>query len=161
MEKIKVLFVCLGNICRSPMAEAHFIAHVRNAGLEDRFLIDSAGTSGHHAGEKADSRMRYTAGAHGIDIQSRSRQLLRSDLMEFDYILAMDRSNQRNILALDRGVNPMRAKLHLMREFETDPDNLDVPDPYYGGQDGFEEVYAMLKESTANLLKSIRQEQGI
>ena len=161
MEPIKVLFVCLGNICRSPMAEGLLIDLVGKQNLATKIHIDSAGTSGHHDGELADARMRQTATRHGIQLTTRSRQIKANDLHTFDYILAMDRSNLRNIEALRHPGNPGKAKLHLMREFDPLADSLDVPDPYYGGQDGFEAVFQMLGRANAAFLEHLRKENGL
>lgn len=159
MDAVKVLFVCLGNICRSPMAEGLFDDLVKKSGLSERFEIDSAGTSNHHEGELADRRMRETARRHGIELVTRARPLRRKDLQEFDYIAAMDRSVFRAIQAL-RGESAT-ANVFLMRDFDPSPDSPDVPDPYYGGSEGFEEVYQILLRSTMELLAHIRVEKGI
>lgn len=161
MQEVKVLFVCLGNICRSPMAEGLFLDLIAKENLANRFFVDSAGTSGHHAGELADSRMRATAAAHGVHLPSRSRQLKYADLETFDYILAMDRSNFRNIESLKHPGKEFKAKVILMRDFDQESDSPDVPDPYYGGQSGFEDVYQMLKRANVDLLAHIRKEKGI
>ena len=150
--KTKVLFVCLGNICRSPMAEGLFINKVHSLGIQDEFTIDSAGTAGYHAGGLPDQRMRETAKRRGIELRSRARQILPSDLLEFDIILAMDDSNYDNILQLSNGNH--HAEIIKMGKFfdESEPD---VPDPYYGGQKGFEDVFDMLDKSCDNLLEYI------
>ncbi|MEM7656211.1 MAG: low molecular weight protein-tyrosine-phosphatase [Bacteroidota bacterium] len=158
---VRVLFVCLGNICRSPMAEGLFIHKVKEAGLEDQFEIDSAGTSGWHEGDRADARMRETAASHGVDLPSRSRQVKESDYRRFDYILAMDESNFRNLKEGHTQTPAATAQLFKMRQFEADAANENVPDPYYGGQRGFEEVYEMLDRATEGLLQHIREEQGM
>ncbi|MCI4669925.1 MAG: low molecular weight phosphotyrosine protein phosphatase [Bacteroidia bacterium] len=157
MAKIKVLFVCLGNICRSPMAEGLFIHKVNERGLQDRFEIDSAGTSGWHQGEPADSRMRGVARGHGVNLPSSSRKLLAEDFREFDYILGMDASNMRDIedLAREGRSSENKAELIKMRDFDEHAKGADVPDPYYGGQKGFEDVYEMLDRSTEALLDYI------
>jgi protein-tyrosine phosphatase len=159
MDQLNVLFVCLGNICRSPMAEGLFAHLVAAEHLADRFRIDSAGTSGHHDGERADARMRQCAQGHGITLHSRSRKVRVEDFTEFHYILAMDRSNYDDLLALARRHGLPTDGVLLMRSFEPDARSLDVPDPYYGGQDGFEEVYHILDRATRGFLRSIPTER--
>lgn len=150
--KVKVLFVCLGNICRSPMGEGAFIHHVEKAGLSDRFEIDSAGTAAYHVGSAADERMRNVAHSHGIILRSRARQITVEDLGYYDYILAMDSSNFSNIQKL---VGRQLNNLHLMRDFDEQLDHVDVPDPYYGGLEGFENVYQMMIRSTEKLMHKL------
>ncbi len=150
----KVLFVCLGNICRSPLAEGAFREHVSKAGLADQFLIDSAGTGHWHAGETPDKRSVATARAHGVDIsEQRARQLQRSDLERFDYILAMDRSNLEAIQSM---AGTSSASVSLMLN-ETSAGETDVPDPYYGANDQFERVWQMVDEAAEALLARIRK----
>ena len=156
-ETVGVLFVCLGNICRSPLAEGAFQAHVERRGLGERFTIDSAGTSGFHSGELPDARSVAVARHHGVDIShQRSRQLLRDDLNRFDYILAMDRSNRKNIVALRKPGD--RASVSLMMSELEPPSAEEVPDPYYGGEGGFEAVWGMVVQSTEALLDRILEE---
>ena len=135
---IKVVFVCLGNICRSPLAEGAFRQHVEAAGLGHAFEIDSAGTAGYHAGELPDPRSIEVAQRNGVDLTTqRSRKLLKADLDRFDVVVAMDRSNLRNIQNLGQGT----AELILMRDEAPGPRGREVPDPYYGGPRGFDEVW--------------------
>lgn len=157
MDKIKVLFVCLGNICRSPMAEGLFIHKIKERGIEGRFGVDSAGTSGWHVGEPADSRMRQTAQNRGVYLPSRSRKLLPEDFREFDYIIGMDASNMSNIIRLEEDYpDPAnKASVVKMRDFDPKAPGADVPDPYHGGQKGFEEVYDMLDRSTETFLNHL------
>ncbi len=167
-KRTGVLFVCLGNICRSPLGEGIFRHRVEAAGLGDRFEIDSSGTSGWHAGEAPDPGSVRVARARGIDISGqRSRALTREDLERFDVIVAMDASNRRNILSLAGagGAEALRGRLWLMRNFEREEDGSGddegVPDPWGGGARGFEEVFEIVDRSCANLLTWIRRERGM
>lgn len=153
----KILFVCLGNICRSPLAEGVFRKQVAEAGLGDEFEVDSAGTGAWHVGEAPDRRMRQTASRHGVyldDIQARTFN--RADLDRFDLILAMDRSNLRDILAM---ADPeQRTKVKLFRSYDgSDVGQKDVPDPYYGGPDGFEHVFEIVERTSKNILSSVSE----
>ena len=149
---INVLFVCLGNICRSPLAEGAFRARVDAANLSHRFFIDSAGTGHWHAGEAPDPRSIATAQSHGVDISGqRARQLQRSDLTRFQHIFAMDQSNLRIIreMATDDS-----AAINLFLS-ETSALPTEVPDPYYGGDGQFELVWQMVDEAAAALLSRL------
>lgn len=155
MEKSKILFVCLGNICRSPSAEAVFKGLVENAGLNGNMEIDSAGTSGWHAGEPADHRMRLHARKRGYDLTSISRKFdPSSDFDHFDLIIGMDDENMRNLRNMARTAED-REKLHKMTDFCEDTDYDSVPDPYYGGEDGFELVLDLLEDAGRGLIKRI------
>lgn len=150
----KLLFVCLGNICRSPLAEGIFIHLLKEKGLLARFEIDSAGTIGYHCGQRADSRALELARRHGVDLPSISRPIEAEDFERFDLLLAMDRSNRRDLLELCP--EPLRHKVKLMREYdEGENRGLDVPDPYYGGPEGFQKVYDMLLTCCKNLLAEL------
>lgn len=152
---MRILFVCLGNICRSPLAEAVFRKHVYDAGLGEEHEVESAGTGGWHVGERPDSRMRKTAEKHGVYLENiRARRFDRSDLDRFDLILAMDRSVLHDIQSM---ADPnQREKVRLFRTYdEFGGEESDVPDPYYGGQDGFETVYEIVERTSKNLLESI------
>jgi protein-tyrosine phosphatase len=153
---MRVLFVCLGNICRSPTAEGVMRALVHDAGLQDEIELDSAGTGAWHVGSAPDPRAVAAAGARGIALEGSARQVRSEDLEEFDLILAMDRSNLR---ALRRLADAPRADVRLLREFDpasTSGADLDVPDPYYGSGDGFEEVLDLLDAACRSLLARIR-----
>ncbi len=152
-----VLFVCLGNICRSPLAEGIFRHLVRERGLGERFRIDSAGTGAWHVGEGPDPRSREVAARNGIDLDGqRARQVRPGDLAEFDYVVAMDRDNVRD---LERLANPetARATLLLLRDHDPEPGDGDVPDPYYGGPRGFDTVFDMIRRSAEALLDDIAE----
>ena len=138
-----ILALCLGNICRSPIAEGLLRVHVEKAGLQ--ITIDSAGTSGYHAGEAPDSRSIEVMKHHGYDISmQRSRQLTKQDFQRFDLILAMDESNVRNARRLAQS-DEEKNKVQLLLE-----GGAEVPDPYYGGQNGFETVYQMIEQAVLN-----------
>lgn len=161
MSNVSVLFVCLGNICRSPMAEGLFAHLVEAEGLSDHIQVDSCGTSGWHIGEPPDSRMQETALTHGVRLGSRARQLKAEDFLTFDYILPMDHNNYRNVMAMREQVDGAKAQVYLMRYFDEQAPEADVPDPYYGGQKGFEDVYQMLERSCQKLLAHIREEHQL
>lgn len=154
---IKVLFVCMGNICRSPTADGVFKHIVEQAGLSDQIYIDSAGTHSYHIGSQPDSRSQAAALKRGIDLSSlRARQVNREDFAKFDYVLAMDRENYRDLQSL---CSPEQAKkLHLFLEFAPELETREVPDPYFGrGQDGFEHVLNLIEAASQGLLTDIRQ----
>lgn len=151
---LKIVFVCLGNICRSPTAEGIFIHKVRERRLELFFYIDSAGTAAYHVGEPANSKSQFTANKYGVHLPSRARLFEYEDLKEFDLIVAMDSSNMKNISALDR-TSKFEEKLFMMRDFDPSPDDKNVPDPYYGGMHGFEKVYEIVERSCDQLLNEL------
>ena len=150
-----VLFVCLGNICRSPLAEGIFLHLVEQAGLSERFEIDSAGTGAWHVGELPDARATIVASQHGVELTSRARQITDDDLSHFDWVIAMDRENLRNVerMALSAGSD---AEIHLLRTFDRTGEGDEVPDPYYGGVSGFENIYEMVHRSCLVLLDRLR-----
>ena len=156
--EIAVLFVCLGNICRSPLAEGVFRGLVEEAGLAHRFRVDSAGTGSWHLGDPPDSRSVAVATHNGVRLAGRARRVDVGDLDDFDWILAMDRSNHRSIEGLSRGDAP--ARIHLLRDFDPDGGDTDVPDPYYGGSGGFQEVFDIVDRSCRALLDHILNEDG-
>jgi protein-tyrosine phosphatase len=155
MNTIKVLFVCLGNICRSPLAEGIFRHKVSEKGLENSFLIDSAGTANYHVNELPDSRSIAVAAQHGIALRHRVRQLVAKDFTDFDYILVMDDANLSNAKKLSQKVAQPSAKLLKMREFDDSKSASDVEDPYYGTAVAFQQCYEILNQSTENFLAEL------
>ncbi len=152
---VKVLFVCTGNICRSPTAEGVFRALIDQEGLSDRILIDSAGTGSWHVGESPDPRSQEAAKRRGIDLSPiRARQVARSDFAAFDYVLAMDSGNYRQL----ESICPFEAenKLSMFLDFAPSAERTDVPDPYYGGANGFDHVLDLIEEGSRGLLADIR-----
>lgn len=150
----KLLFVCLGNICRSPSAEAVMNGFIKERGLDSHITCDSAGTYGGHAGEPADSRMMRHASIRGYDLTSRSRQLKEKDLEKFDLIIGMDDSNMKNIRHLDRN-SKFDHKIVKMTDYCTRTAATEVPDPYYGGAQGFENVLDILEDACEGLLNQL------
>ena len=155
---ISICFVCLGNICRSPTAEAVMLQRIHQNNLQDRIYIDSAGTAAYHVGEQADARSREHALNRGYHIRSRARQFTKEDLDKFDYVIVMDPSNQQNILRLCT-TEEQKQKIYLFRSFEGEENNLmkqyDVPDPYYGGSKGFEMVLDICERCSDGLIDFI------
>lgn len=156
----KVMFVCLGNICRSPLAEAIFKHKVKNRGLDDVLWADSAGTSDYHIGEPPDSRTVRNALKNGVTVDHRGQQLTVKHLDEYDYIFAMDSQNHASIQRLVNG-RRIRAKIDLIRSFDPLSPGGEVPDPYYGGEHGFQEVFEMLDRSIEKLIDYLVEENGI
>lgn len=155
-ENISVLFVCMGNICRSPTAEAVFRHYVENAGLSEFILIDSAGTHDYHIGHAPDLRSQQAAGQRGYDMSSlRGRQVKGQDFERFDYVLAMDKAN----LAILQYLLPRGCKKHpqLFLDYAHHHHEREVPDPYYGGEQGFEHVLDMVEDAAQGLLQHIQQ----
>ena len=173
-SRTSVLFVCLGNICRSPLAEGIFRHQAELRGLAGRFEVDSAGTGAYHAGEPPDSRSVAVAASRGVRLAGTARQVVMDDFERFDLIVAMDESNQRS---LDRlrdggarrdsgrrqrgrgGATPRgdrhRARIVMMRDYDPGGGDPDVPDPYYGGAEGFERVYRILERACGGLLDEL------
>ena len=158
---VKVLFVCLGNICRSPLAEGIFKHKVNRDGLTGKIHVESAGTSGWHIGEGPDLRSVEIAEQHGIDLDSYGRKVINEDFNEFDYILAMDSSNHSDLRRMPSSSGNGAAKLYLMRDFDDFGKGHDVPDPYYGGDDGFSYVFELLDRSCENLLEQIKKDHHL
>lgn len=154
-DRFKVLFVCMGNICRSPTAEGYFRHHLQQAGLAAAFEVDSAGTHGYHVGHPPDERARQTAAKRGIDLSAlRARQLTAEDFDHFDLVLGMDDANMAAIASLGQG---RAARVARMLDWGGGALE-EVPDPYYGGQSGFEQMCDLLDTATAALLESLRRE---
>jgi protein-tyrosine phosphatase len=156
---MRLLFVCMGNICRSPTAEGAMRRVLLEAGLDARVEVDSAGTGAWHVGDSADPRARAAARRRGIELHSIARQVTGEDLDRFDLVLAADAENQRDLLALAGEDPERRAKVRLLREFDqasVKAGELDVPDPYYGGADGFDDVLDIVDAACRGLLAEIR-----
>lgn len=155
-EAFKILIVCMGNICRSPTAEAVFRAKVREAGLEKHVKVDSAGTHGFHAGEAPDARAQRAAKKRGYELENLvARQITKEDFTNYDLILAMDWDNH----ALLQQIAPRQFhhKIKLLMSFATEHESAVVPDPYYGGPDGFEVVLDYVEDASANLVDFVRR----
>lgn len=156
---IRVLFVCLGNICRSPMAEGIFQHLLHEEGMTDQFYCDSAGTSNYHLGKRPDSRTLQVLEQKGIRTRHRARQILHQDLESFDYLIAMDESNFRHLERMHLSLKAPRAQIRSMIDFipmAHNPQNYTaIPDPYYGDLSDFEEVYNLLYPGCQNLLTEL------
>jgi protein-tyrosine phosphatase len=157
MNMARVLFVCLGNICRSPAAEGVFESLVKAEGLEGSIEIDSAGTSSSHVGEKADRRMRNHAIRRGYELTSLSRQFVAADFEKFDFIVVMDDSNYSNVVRLDHS-DVYSNKVYKMVDFCEQMSPKEVPDPYYGGEQGFETVLDIVEDASRGLLKVVKKD---
>jgi len=150
-----LLFVCLGNICRSPLAEGVFLHLAEEAGLGEAFEVDSAGTGAWHVGERPDPRSLEVAERHGVELPGHARRVTEEDFRRFDHIVAMDRSNLRDLQALQPA--DATALLQLLRDHDPHPGDGEVPDPYYGGDDGFDRVYEMVLRSCRTLLEKLQE----
>jgi protein-tyrosine phosphatase len=158
-ETKRILFVCLGNIVRSPLAESLFLHLADQAGLGASYAADSAGTGGWHVGEPPDPRMRRVAARRGLNYDGRARRFERQDFDRFDLIIPMDRDNRDHLLALARS-EADRRKVRMLRSFDPQGSpNAEVPDPYYGGIDGFEQVYQVIECSVQGLLQALQREE--
>jgi len=159
-SRISVLFVCLGNICRSPSAHGVFRKRVEDAGLADRVTVDSAGTGDWHIGKAPDRRATAAAAARDISIDDlRARQVCAADLSAFDYVLAMDDDNLDGLERLARSVPEATARIALFNDFSVAYRGQPVPDPYFGGDDGFEHVLDMIEDASDGLLADIKGRQ--
>ena len=155
---MRILFVCLGNICRSPTAEGVMRHVLREEGLEDAIEVDSAGTGGWHVGAPPDERATAAARKRSIVLEGEARRFSPADFEEYDLILAMDEDNRRDLLALAPD-GEARGKVRLLREFDPASEgsgDLDVPDPYYGGDQGFEHVLDLVEAATRGLVEELR-----
>ncbi len=158
---LSVLFVCLGNICRSPLGEGVLAHRLEEEDLSSRVRVDSAGTGAWHLGEPPDPRSTEVALRHGIALRGRARRVRVEDFHEFDYIFAMDRANLRDLRHLESQVEE-GALLNLFREFDPDKDgDLDVPDPYYGGPDGFDVMFDMIDRTCAAFVEHLVSELSV
>ncbi len=154
---MKILLVCLGNICRSPTAEAAVREALAQRGLSDRVEVDSAGTGSWHLGDPPDSRMREAAATAGLRLDGEARQVTTADFEHYDLLVAMDRANARDLRALAPD-EAARAKVRLFRDFDPDADSDEVPDPYYGGRRGFARVVEICRSGAAGLVDHLADE---
>ena len=154
---LSVCFVCLGNICRSPTAEGVMLKKLKDHNLQDAIVIDSAGTSAYHVGERADARSRECAHKRGYELPSRARQFTKQDFEQFDYIIAMDQSNRQNLLQSSN--DEQRRKIFMFRQFEEGMNSQsDVPDPYYGGPSGFDNVLDICERGCDGLIDFLKKQ---
>ncbi len=158
-KQVKVIFVCMGNICRSPTAHGVFQSLVEDQGLNDLIEVESAGTHGYHIGNSPDSRSQAAASNYGIDLSGlRARQFLSSDFNDFDYVIGMDHANIENMLSIEPA--EYSAKVDLMLAYSDKYDEKEVPDPYFG-HDGFDRVYDMISNASVGLLRFIRTQHSV
>jgi len=156
---MKICFVCQGNIIRSPLAENIIRQMVENQGLSEKYQLDSAGTSAYHVGEAPDRRMRQVAAEHGFNYTGRARQFWREDLDKYDLVLVMDQNNRRILESMVQDSSQAK-KIQMMRDFDSQGGaDLDVPDPYYGGLEGFEVTFQIVKRSCEGLLEALESGQ--
>ncbi len=159
-EHVRILFVCMGNICRSPTAHAVFRQRLDAAGLGHRIAIDSAGTHGFHVGKGPDRRAQEAARGRGYAMADlRARQIAREDLATYDYVIAMDEANLEDVQRLADCAS--RARVTRLLDFLGEPPQRDVPDPYYGGPNGFEEVLDLVEAASDALLERVRRDHGL
>lgn len=157
MKKVRILFVCLGNICRSPLAEAIFKHKIREKELDHRVEVHSCGTANYHVGDTPDPRTIKNALKNGVTIDHLGRQLCEQDLELYDFIIAMDKSNHTNILKLTNAKTHLH-KIKLMRSYDLNPSGEEVPDPYYGDEAGFQNVFDILSHSTESFIAYLQKE---
>ncbi|MBB1125125.1 low molecular weight protein-tyrosine-phosphatase [Thiospirillum jenense] len=157
MKKIKVLFVCMGNICRSPTAQGVFQKQVTEAGLADHIEISSAGTHAYHIGDPPDMRTQQVAQRRGVNLSNlRARRVRADDIKQFDYVVAMDQDNYRELQAICP--DGYQQRLHLLLDFAPELGTREVPDPYYGGPGGFERVFDLVEAAARGLLAEVRRQ---
>jgi protein-tyrosine phosphatase len=158
---LRLCFVCLGNICRSPIGEGVMRHLIEDAGLSAIMEVDSAGTAGYHSGEPPDARARAAGRRFAVEVGGRARQFKAADFERFDYVLAMDRTNFEDLA--DLATDPAsRRKLHLLRSFDgASPEGASVPDPYYGDDEDFDDVVRICLAACAPLLERLRAERGL
>lgn len=155
MEKIRVLFVCMGNICRSPTAEGVFVSLVKEQAVDDQFIIDSAGTHAYHIGESPDFRSQKAAMERGIELSKiTARKVIFGDFEDFDYLLAMDDDNVETLMEACPG--QFKHKIKYFLDYAENLDTREVPDPYYGGKYGFERVLDMIENASTGFLNSLK-----
>jgi protein-tyrosine phosphatase len=158
---VRLCFVCLGNICRSPIGEGVMRHLLREAGLSQKVEVDSAGTAGYHAGEPPDRRARAAGRRFGVEVGGQARRFERADFERFDYVLAMDASNFEDLEQLASN-QTARQKLHLLRSFDASaPAGASVPDPYYGDDDDFDDVVRICLSACAPLLERVRRDHAL
>ncbi len=158
MKQIKVLFVCMGNICRSPTAEGVFNRVIKDKGTADHFLVDSAGTHAYHVGEPSDTRAQQTAKNRGVDLSKiRARKVSPTDFEYFDHVLAMDADNYHMLLA--ESPEEHQHKIALFLDYAADRSEQDVPDPYYGGANGFEHVFDLVEDASQGFYQTVMKEK--
>jgi protein-tyrosine phosphatase len=158
---VRVCFVCLGNICRSPTAEGVFRHLVDEAGLSSAFEIDSAGTAGYHSGEPPDHRARAAGKRAGIPVAGNARQFVAADFARFDHVIAMDAANAKDLRRIAPSAEAS-AKIRLLRSFDpAAPENAPIPDPYYGEAQGFDDVLELCRSACGHLLREMRKERRL
>lgn len=160
MKKLKVLFVCMGNICRSPTAEGVFSQVLKDRNLHDFFEIDSAGTHAYHAGEAPDLRAQKAARDRGVEISHlRARQVTYGDFADFDYLLVMDDENYDTLMS--KCPDEYKNKINYLLDYATEVNFREVPDPYYGGQNGFERVLDMVESAAEGFLAFLKESEQL